>query len=278
MALALGASVIYGVSDFLGGLRSRSVPLLFVLVVSQATALVLLSAAVLVLGADPPVGKIFVYGVLAGIGEAIGAAALYRGLAVGTMSIVAPVGATAAIAPVVVGVALGEAPTAIQAAGIALALGGVVVISSFQSSGSASGGTGVSVGFGLLTALGFGGFLVAMDAASEGGVAWALLLARVTTLALFGLALLFARAPLGLSRAQLPALALIGALVVSADALYALATTRGELGAVAVLSSLYPVVTIVLARVYLHERIARSQQLGAAIVLGGVVAISLGAA
>jgi drug/metabolite transporter (DMT)-like permease len=201
-------------------------------------------------------------------------AALYRGLAVGTMSIVAPIAATAPVVPVVAAVALGELPSALQGAGILLAVAGVAIISYSGSERSGSGDAGPSVVFGVLTALGFGGFLVAMDAASEGGVPWALLTARVVSVSAFAAVFVIRRRPLGVRASELPVLALIGSLIVVADGLYAVASTEGLLSVVAVLSSLYPVVTIALARVYLNERVEGLQQVGVAVALGGVVVIS----
>jgi drug/metabolite transporter (DMT)-like permease len=129
IALALGSSLVYGVSDFLGGLKSRSTPLLSVLLVSQGAALLMLAVIVAASGEGPPGGEHLLYAVLAGLAEAVGVAALYRGLAVGTMSIVAPVAATAPAVPVVAAIALGELPEPLQGAGIAVALAGVAIIS-----------------------------------------------------------------------------------------------------------------------------------------------------
>ena len=125
----------------------------------------------------------------------------------------------------------------------------------------------------MLTALGFGGFLVAMDAASEGGVLWALFVARLASVTAFVSAFLIRRAPLGVQPAEVPVLVLIGFLIITADSLYATATTEGLLSVVVVLSSLYPVVTIALARFYLKERLRRPQ-LGVAAALCGAVLIS----
>jgi drug/metabolite transporter (DMT)-like permease len=274
ITLAIGASLVYGVSDFLGGLKSRSLALLTVLIVSQGTALVLLAAIVLSTGGDPPQGRYLLYGALAGVSEAVGVAALYRGLAVGVMSVVAPIGATAPVVPVVAALALGETPTAIQGAGILFAVGGVALIAYSGSEESRSRAVGTSVLFGLLTALGFGGFFLAMDAASEGEVQWALMMARLISVTAFVAVFLATRARLDAGRGEVPVLALIGALIIAADGMYAFASTEGLLSVVAVLSSLYPVVTIALARVVLDERIERLQQAGIAVVLGGVVAIS----
>jgi drug/metabolite transporter (DMT)-like permease len=274
IGLALGSSLVYGVSDFLGGLKSRSVPLLSVLLISQGSALVLLAIVVAVVGEGPPGGTFLLYAAIAGLAEAVGVAALYRGLAVGTMSIVAPVAATAPAVPVVAAVVLGELPEPLQGAGIALALAGVAMISLQPGEEGAPRDVGPSVIFGALTALGFGGFLVAMDAASEGSVEWALLVARLTAVAAFGAVFLARRPGLAVKPAELPVLVLIGALIIGADAMFAVASTEGLLSVVAVLSSLYPVVTIALARAYLHERIAQRQRYGIAAALAGVTAIS----
>jgi drug/metabolite transporter (DMT)-like permease len=294
IGLALGSSLVYGVSDFLGGLKSKSLPLLWVLLISQGSALVLLALIVPASAGGPPSGEYLAFAVLAGLSEAVGVAALYRGLAVGVMSIVAPVAATAPVVPVIVAIFLGELPAPIQGVGIVLALSGIAIISWGRRPdeqppvrcppGEVPGaGTGrfrvsrevaTSILFGLLTALGFGGFLVGMDAASEGSVPWALLVARLASVAAFATAYLVTRPPLKVRRSELPVLALIGFLIIGADSLYAVASTEGLLSVVVVLSSLYPAVTIALARVYLNERLQRRQQVGVAAALGGAVAIA----
>ncbi len=278
LALALASSLTYGITDFLGGLMNRSVALLSVLVVSQTTGLVLLSAIVVSRGEGPPGGAFLIFAAISGLCEAVGVAALYRGLAVGMMSIVAPVAATAPVVPVVAGVALGEFPTQVQGVGIAFAVVGIALTSWVQPSGGRhASGVASSVLFGLLAALGHGGFFVAMDAASEGGVAWALFVARITAVTTFALVMLLRRAPLGARGHQIPVIALIGILIVCGDSMYAFASTQGLLSVVAVLSSLYPLVTIALARVFLGERIGRFQKIGVALCLAGIVAISGGA-
>ena len=274
IALALTSSLGYGVSDFLGGLKSRTLPLLSVLLVSQGSALAIVTIVVAVSGEGPPVDHLH-YAVLAGFGEALGVSALYRGLAIGTMSVVAPLGATAPVLAVVVGGVLGEVPSAVQGAGIALAIAGVVLIST-EDERPSGGPLGRSIIFGLLTAIGFGTFFVGMDAASEGSVPWALLGARCTIIAIFGVAFLIRQRSLALDSRELPVLAAIGCLIVSSDTLYAVASTKGLLSVVAVLSSLYPVVTIALARVYLNERLSGLQRLGVPAALAGAAVVSVG--
>jgi drug/metabolite transporter (DMT)-like permease len=277
VALALGSSLAWGISDFLGGLKSRSVALLTVLLVSQGTALILASVLVISRGEAPPGGAFLVYAALAGLSETLGVAALYRGLAVGVMSIVAPIAATAPVVPVVVGIVLGELPAALQAAGIALAVLGIVATACRRRSADVPRAViASSVLFGLLTAIGFGSFYVAMDAASEGEIPWALLVARLTAVGIFVGVIVLARSRIAARRSDLPVIASIGVLVIAADSMYATATTHGLLSVVAVLSTLYPVVTIALARAYLNERIERAQQLGIAMTLCGVVAIAAG--
>ena len=155
-----------------------------------------------------------------------------------------------------------------------LAIAGVTMISLVPPGQRSARNVGPSLLFGLLTALGFGGFLAAMDGASEGGVTWALFLARLTTVAAFTAVVVATRPALRVARSDLPVLVLIGALILGADAMYAIATSEGLLSVVAVLSSLYPVVTIALARRYLGERVGRPQLRGIAVALSGAAAIS----
>jgi drug/metabolite transporter (DMT)-like permease len=276
--LALGAALGWGVSDFLGGLKSRSSSVLLVLLLSQTTALVLLSVLVAVDAAALPDPGHLGYAAVAGLSEAIGIAALYRGLSVGTMSVVAPVAATAPVLPLLAGLALGEVPGPLSSAGLVLAAIGVVITSvQRDAAGPAAVRVGPSVGYGLLAALGFGLFFLAMDAASEAGVGWALLVARLTSVTGMLLAVigvwLRGRRPRARG-ADLPVVALIGLLIMTADFLYATATTQGLLGVAVVLGSLHTIVTIGLARVVLKERLDRLQRAGIVVVLLGVLAIT----
>jgi uncharacterized membrane protein len=275
IALAIGSSFAWGISGFLGGVKSRSVPLLQVLLVSQGTALVLLAGAVVVVGEGPPGGRFLLYAAVAGLAETVAIAALYRGLAVGVMSIVAPVAATAPVVPVAVGMVLGETPGPIQGAGVALAILGILLTSGQRGSGARA-KVGASVAFGLLSALGFGGFYVAMDAASEGGqIPWTLMMARITSVSVFVAVILFTRPRVGVRGADVPVIALIGLLIIAGDAMYAVASTQGLLTVVAVLGELYTLVTLGLAWIYLNERLEqRQQQVGIAASLLGVLAVA----
>jgi drug/metabolite transporter (DMT)-like permease len=273
IALALGAALGWGVSDFLGGLKSRSVPVVVVLLISQTAALGLLTVIVIARGAGPPDAASLAWAVAAGLSEMVGVAALYRGLAVGTMSIVAPIAATAPVVPLVAGLLAGEVPGPFQTAGIALAIVGIV-ITSRQPNTAAASRVGPSILYGLLAALGFGLFFTTMDAASEGDIGWALLLARFASLAVIATVAVVRRSRPVVRRTELPAIAVIGALIVAADAMYATASTLGLLGIVAVLGSFHSIVTIVLARIVLKEHLHLSQRIGVALTITAALAIS----
>jgi drug/metabolite transporter (DMT)-like permease len=265
----------WGIADFLGGLTSRSAALLSVLLISQVTALVLLAAIVIVLAEPAPDARFILYAAISGLSEVAGVAALYRGLAIGVMSIVAPIAAIAPVVPLAFGLAFGEVPAPIQGAGLALIIVGVVLTSrQRRSNGQARGRLGASIVYGLLSALGFGIFFVALGAASGGDIPWALLTARLTAVTAIGAAIVASRFRFNMPATGLPATASIGALIIAADFMYATATTLGLLSVVAVLGALHTVVTIGLARVYLRERLERLQQLGIAACFCGVLIIT----
>lgn len=277
--LALLSSLSYGVSDYLGGLKTKTLPLLTVLLVSHAAALVAIVATLGLAVGEMPDSKYFAYGVLAGICEAVGIAALYHGLAVGKMSIVAAVAATAPMVPVLVSVATGDLPNAMQSAGILIAIGGIILLalsSAREDDRHALSRPMVSVTFGLLTAVGLGSFLLAMNASAEGSAQWALITARLTTVGIFTIAFLVFRPTGNPTPADWGWLLVIGLLILMADGFYAVASVKGVLSVVAVLSSLYPVVTILLARFHLGERLSPRQVAGIAIVLAGAAALSVG--
>jgi drug/metabolite transporter (DMT)-like permease len=279
VVLALGCSVVWGCADFFGGLQARRLPVLVVLLWGQLAAVVLAVALLLVVSDGRP--TLAAFGWAAGSGAA-GIAALlafYRGLAIGTMSIVAPVSATGAAVPVLVGLVRGEHPGALQVAGIVLAFAGIV-LAAREDSRAAAQRARAALGLAIVAALGFGAWFAGIDRATElAGVAWTVLLSRAVQAALLLAGALVLR-PGGVGRDSFvrgvaPLLA-IGALDVLANGLYALATRHGLLSVIAVLGSLYPAMTVVLARTVLHERVTRTQELGIVAILAGVAAISAG--
>jgi uncharacterized membrane protein len=276
VALGLAASISWGVADFLGGLKSRTLELLAVLLLSQGTGLLLIALIVGLHGRPAPDAEHVLYACLSGLAGVIGLAAFYRGLAVGAMAVVAPISGTAAAIPVAFGLLSGERPAAPQAVGIALAIAGVVLASRELPEEAGRSRVAAGTGLALLSAVGFGSFFVAMDAASEADVFWAIFFNRATSLSALLLLALALRPGLRVGRADARALIAIGALDISANSLFAAASTEGLVSLVAVLASLYPIVTIALARLVLGERIRRLQQAGVAAALAGVALISAG--
>jgi drug/metabolite transporter (DMT)-like permease len=273
IGLALGASALWGVGDFLGGVTSRRLATLAVLAISQAAGLVGILIVASFAGGGF-LGPIAVgAAVAAGFAGAIGLGALYRGMAIGAIGVVAPISASAAVVPVTVGLARGERPAAIQLVGVALALTGVVLVSREPG---ASGGLAAGAPLALVAAIGFGSYFVFMDRASADDAYWAVVVARASssTLALAAAAL---RHALRVPAREVPVLVAIGLFDVGANLALALALNEGFVSLVSVLASLYPVVTILLAVVMLRERPARSQAVGGAVALSGVGLIAAAA-
>jgi drug/metabolite transporter (DMT)-like permease len=272
VALALGASIAWGCSDFLAGLKTRRLAVLWVLLVSQATGLVLVLVAALASGHPLPGGDAALLAAGAGLAELVGFAALYRALAVGAMSVVAPVSATAALLPVLLSISTGEAPAAAQLLGIALALCGAVLASFEPGAGGRRAMAGA--GLALVAALGFGTFFVGMDLAADDGALWAVALNRAAAVAVLVVVVLALR-PGRLERRAVAPLAAVGALDIAANTMFAFALTLGMAAIVSVLGSLYPLATVVLARAVLHEQVTGSQRTGVLAALAGIGLVSL---
>ncbi|HEU4656895.1 MAG TPA: DMT family transporter [Capillimicrobium sp.] len=274
--LALAASAAWGLSDFLGGLASRGRPAVAVLVVSQTTGLIPLTVLALVVGGDAPSG-VWVPGLLGGVSTGLGLLALYRALAIGPMSVVAPLFPLGAIVPVAVGVLSGDRPSWIQGVGIVAAVGGCFLAA--RAPGD-EGGPVVRAGIvaALLAALGIGGGIVGLDAAADHDAIWGLEAARAGALAAIAAVAVATIGPARLRRDVVPMrpLATIGLIDVSANASLAFATTFGLISIVSVLSSIYPVVTVLLARAVLKERMQSVQVVGVALAFGGVAALVAG--
>jgi drug/metabolite transporter (DMT)-like permease len=278
IVLGLAASLSWGVADFIGGMQSRRLPVVAVVLASQLSGGARAVVVVAIRGEGPPGGDWAIYAALSSIGGIVGLTAFYRALSIGAMGVVAPLSSTGAVIPVVVGIAGGDRPTMLQGAGLGLALAGVALAAREAGEEAAkSGPVSRGAGLALLSAVGFGCFFVAMDRASGADVLWAVTVNRALSVSLLGAALLVIRPKLQLGARDLRTLAVVGTLDIGANGLFALAATKGLVSIVAVLSSLYPVVTVVLARLVLGERLHRVQRLGAAVALLGVALISSGA-
>jgi drug/metabolite transporter (DMT)-like permease len=273
--LALGGALCWGVGDYLGGLAARRMAVVAVLAISQAIGLV--GVLVWVLGARqafPGVPELLP-ALAAGVAGLVGLAALYRGLAVGAMGIVAPISAASPLVGLTADAVQGTYPAAPQWVGIALVLAGIATLSREEP---ASGGTRLAsgVGLALVAALGFGLFVVGLDAGSDESAAWAVVAARATSVSIAVAAALVLSTSLRPTRGAWPLLVGIGIGDTLANVLVAVASTRGSIGIVAVLSALYPIVTVLLARLFLDERLTAPKRVGGVIAISGAVLVAAG--
>jgi drug/metabolite transporter (DMT)-like permease len=273
VALALGASLSWGLADFFGPLKGRTLGALRVLFYVQLSGLATIAIVVAVRGRGPADWAVLL-AIPAAISGTLGLYAYYRGVAVGAISIVAPIAGISAVIPVAVGIASGDRPSVWQVAGRVCALAGVFLASRERGRGNTRVAAGV--GLALLAALGFGCYFPPMHVAGNADFWWASLLFR-TTSALVILAVIALRRPsLSIDRRQLPPLALVGLGDMLGNLLFAAASTTGLVSVTSVLASLYPIVTVIMARLVLDERVARSQEGGIVLTLAGVALISAG--
>jgi drug/metabolite transporter (DMT)-like permease len=273
--LALSGAVLWGVGDFLGGLASRRLAVVAVLAVSQAVGLAGVAFWVWIASVPFPGLSEVLPAAAAGVAGLIGLAALYRGLAVGAMGIVAPISAASPLVPLAVDAARGLTPAALQWLGIVLVLAGIVTLSR-EPSGLGSGRVAAGAGLALVAALGFGGFVVGLDAGSDESAAWAVVAARSASVSIALAAAAVTATSLRPPRRFVPVLFAVGAFDTGANVSVAFATTKGAAGIVAVLSALYPIVTVVLARVVLAERLSVARRAGGVIALAGAALVAAG--
>jgi len=271
VVLALGASLTWGFADFFGPLQGRALGALRALVWVEAAGLLGIAVIVAVRGKGPG-GALVLLAVPAAMSGTLGLYAYYRGIAVGAVSVVAPIAGVSAAIPVVVGVISGERPSVWQGVGMAAALAGVFLAS--REPDPRGGRIAAGVGLALLAAVGFGGYFPFMHAAGNTDYWWASLIFRITSTTLVLIPALARRTSLAVAPRRLWPLALVGLGDMFGNLLYAASSAYGLVSVTAVLASLYPIVTVALARVALAERVARSQEAGVALTLAGVVLIS----
>jgi drug/metabolite transporter (DMT)-like permease len=277
VVLALACALVWGAADFCGGLASRRAAALAVVALSHVSGLALLVLLLPWLGGNPRPGDL-AWGAAAGIAGGAGLALFYRALARGVMSVVAPVTAvTAAAVPVVAGVLDGERVGTGTAAGVALALAAVVLVSAQHGLSSLRSARVSDVGPALLAGGVFGLFFVLLDRTGDDAALSPLVASRIVSVALVVGLSLIRRRSLAVPRPALAWVLLAGIGDVSAGALFLIATqVGGQLAVVGVLASLYPVSTVVLAQVVLHERLVAAQVCGLLLASGAVVLITVG--
>jgi drug/metabolite transporter (DMT)-like permease len=309
VALGLAAALAYGAGDFLAGLLSRRVSYILVAVIASAVSWFVMSVALAATWEGAPQAAAGLWGAASGMGSALGTLALYRGLGRGPMGVVAPLSALgAAVVPVLVGVLTGDRPAPGAWAGVALALPAIWLVSSQDAAGSGVQAAPASVApgqrtngivDGLLAGMGFGLLFIALDRAGEGSGLWPVAIGQATATAVLavvavpGLRRAVARSARSTAsrrrrgrmlpdlRSDLPdtsrrvimAAGLVGVLGAVATTLYFLSTHAGMLAIVAVVTSLYPAITVVLAAMLLHERVRGLQSVGLALALVAVTLI-----
>jgi len=271
--LGLTAALLYGGSDFGGGLASRRFGPVRVTVIGSAVSTVLAWVALIASGGPGPDARAIAWGLASGLAGGTGTLVLYRGLARGQMSVVGPVSAVgAAVVPVVAGVALGEHPSVLAVAGVLVSLPAIVLVA---ASGSVRGKLGGGLVDGLAAGLAFGILFVGLAQAGRNAGLWPVASEQTGALLPVLAVAVKSRVPLRIPvrAAGLPVLA--GASGTAATLSYFYATHFSMLAIAAVLVSLYPGFTVLLARVVLHERFSPAQRAGLGLCALAVAAIAL---
>ncbi|MBI4886856.1 MAG: DMT family transporter [Acidobacteria bacterium] len=272
--LALSSAALYGAADFLGGLASRRASAIAIVIVSQAAGLLPL-APLLFLMPAAPTAQDFIWGMAAGVAGSAGVGLLYRALAIGTMSIVAPTTAVCAVLiPAAADVIAGQQLPPVTIVGMMVAIAAIVLVSQADAAGGRGRrGLPPGIGLALLSGVAIGFFFLALARTSAAAGLWPLLASRGLSIALFTAVALATSRPIGMTRPVLRVAIACGMVDMLANALYLLASRGGPLSVVVTLASLYPASTVVLARLVMGERLSRRQNVGIACALVAVLFI-----
>jgi drug/metabolite transporter (DMT)-like permease len=276
IVLGLTSSIVWGVSDFLGGLASRRAPLLGVLVGAQLIGLAIAVPIAVLRGEGGLLPIDVAWSAVSGVIGAVGIGCLYRGLAVGRMGVVAPVtGVLVAVIPVLAGMVLDGVPSAIVLVGIVLAIGSVAIVARVPGAvtDAPSG-----LWWGIAAGLTLGVFTVTFSRVSDGLVFGPLALMKVVEGLVLYAAIVIGRQPWRVPRKLWPMLIAVGVLDMGATAAYLAATQAGPLAIAGVLSALYPVMTVLLAATILRERITRVHAMGIVVAAAAIALIASGSA
>ena len=279
MAIILAglSALMYGAADFCGGLGTRKSSLLSVLAVSQLVGLVAALCVSVFLGRTLPTGTDLAWGAISGVCGTAGLAALYTALATTVVAVASPVAAViGAVVPVLLGVAAGERPDFLAWIGIGLAVPALVLLSAGPAgNGKTSALVRRAAFLGAAAGIGFGLFFFAISRTSHSSGLWPLVTARASTIFLVALFALFSGRTLRPARAGLTIVLLSGVLDMGANIAFLLATRAGMLSTVAVVASLYPGPTVLLAWLVLRERLTLTRVLGLVLALAGVALLSV---
>jgi drug/metabolite transporter (DMT)-like permease len=272
--LALLASVLLGVGDFLGGTLSRKVPLLTVLVLSQLVATIVVLPRLLWPEPGGDLGQAILWGVVGGAAVSVGVSSLYKALAIGTMGVVAPIAALSVLVPVVAGIASGDPLGPLLIAGMAVAVVGTVLASGPEVRKGGARGGALPILLALLAAAGFGVSNLTLAWGSAHNVTATLLGNSLAALVIYVIAALVTRTVPRASGWPLVGIAAIGVLGFAANLCFALASLSGLLSVVAVFASLFPAVTALLGWWVHKERLSLLQAGGVLLVFAGVGVIA----
>ncbi len=269
---ALGASFGWGTADYLAGTHARRTPVVVVVLLSSMVGMAGVGVIVALRGIGPPEGRELVAAIVVGVVGVASVLCFYRALALGAMSVVAPIAATSAAIPVLYGVIEGERPAALQWVGMVVAIVGCMFAAREGTARLHAAHWRLSILLAVGAMLTIGVQLVAVGIASEHDPLWTILIARTVVVVAFGIAALAMRPAFG--EAAPRGLIIIGALDAAANVCFAVATTMGLLGIVSVIGSTFPVITVALAHRRLGERLGGVQRLGVVLALAGVVLIT----
>ena len=271
VGLSLASAALWGAGDFTGGVAAKRTSVFGIVVAAHGTGFLLVLAAALLRHEAVPPPSSFLWAIAGGLLGSIGLAAFYRSLAIGKMGINAPLAALiTAVVPVIVGIVLQGRPGRLQLVGFIMAIVGIVLVSKPEAVHERPRGIGLAV----VAGVGFGGFLTCMKLASSSALLWPLSVARLASALLMLVFCLCLRESCIPRAKHLPIAVLVGVLDTGGNALFMLATQIGRLDVAAVLSSLYPVTTVVLARFILKERMSGIQSIGLGIVLAAIPLIA----
>jgi drug/metabolite transporter (DMT)-like permease len=273
IVLSLVSSLMWGMSDFAGGLRSMQRPAMAIVGVGACVGVGLATIGVLFHdGWHGPYGWVW-WGMAAGTSGSAGLVCYYLALSTGTMGVVAPVTSLGTVVPVVVGLASGETPSSVTASGIVVAIVGIVLTSGPEFTGGASMRPVVIAAVGGVC---FGFFFVFMDRGSNSSPILTLWSMRATVGLAFIVVALGKRSMFGLHGIDYLWIFGIAAFDLGANLTFGIASTKGYVSITSVLASLFPVVTVLLARIVLKERLRFIQKAGVVVTMAGVALISAG--
>jgi drug/metabolite transporter (DMT)-like permease len=282
VVLGLASAAAWGSADFGGGLAGRRAPFFGVLLFSQLVGCALALSVAALRRETVPVVPDLAVALLAGVIGAIGLGALYRGLQVGRMGVVAPIsGALAAVVPVTAGMVFQGVPGPAVLIGIGLAIVAVILVSvtpvgSHVEHGPRIAGIPRDVAIALVAGFALGAFNLVISRLSPGAVYAPLVVVRATEAIVIGAVILLARRTWRLPRRVWPLVAVVGGLDMAGNGFFILAAQAGRLDVAAVLSSLYPVTTLILAAIVLRERVVGVHALGVAAAIAAIVLVRIG--